>query len=81
MKALDVESKAVEIVAAHFKRKPGEIGRETRLREDLGGDSLDLVELIYEFEQAFDIVIPDDGAVEIRTLGDAIDHVAREVPR
>ena len=78
MTTVEIESKAAEIVAAHFKRKPEDLGRETRLREDLGADSLDLVELVFEFEQAFGVQIPDSQAVDIRTLGDAVHCAARE---
>lgn len=71
----EIEAKVKEIAARRFKKAPDEITPETRLREDLGADSLDLLELVYEFEETFDVPIPDDGTVEIRTIGDAIRYV------
>jgi len=44
--------------------------------DDLGADSLDIVELIMAFEEAFNIEIPDDEAEKIRLVGDAIDYVS-----
>jgi acyl carrier protein len=42
---------------------------------DLGADSLDIVELVMEFEEAFDMSIPDEDAEKIRTVGDAINYI------
>ena len=68
-----------EIVRRHF-RKARVLDRTTRFREDLGADSLDLVELIYEFEQEFGVTIPDPEAVNFRTLGDAAGYVEKAQP-
>ena len=66
----DVETRAREILGRHLKRDPAGLRPEDRLREDLGADSLDMVELVYEFEEAFDTRIPDERAVDIKTVGD-----------
>ena len=68
----------MEIVRRHF-RKAGALEAATRFREDLGADSLDLVELIYDFEQEFGLTIPDGEAVGFKTLGDAIVFVGKAV--
>jgi acyl carrier protein len=73
----DVEGKTKGIVAAYFKRSPGTLELETRLREDLGGDSLDLVELVFTLEQELGVTIPDAEAAEIRTIGDAVHYIER----
>ena len=44
-------------------------------QEDLGADSLDVVELVMQFEEAFDIEIPDEDAEKIKTVKDAIDYI------
>jgi len=54
---------------------PDEVTRESRFREDLEADSLDLVELIMEFEEEFDGTISDEDAQQIQTVGQAVDYV------
>jgi acyl carrier protein len=66
----DLETRAREILGRQLKTDPGRLRAEDRLREDLGADSLDLLELIYDFEEAFQTRIPDEQAVDIRTVGD-----------
>ena len=73
----DVEQKAREIVARHFKKRPAVLDLETRLREDLGADSLDLLELVFELEQELGVSIADAEAAELRTIGDAVRYVER----
>lgn len=47
--------------------------------EDLGADSLDIVELVMEFEKAFNIDIPDEDAEKLRTVGDAVAYLEAKV--
>jgi acyl carrier protein len=77
MDAESVELRLREVAARTFKRIPTTIRRETRLREDLGADSLDLVVLVHELESAFCVEIPDQTASALRTVGDVIDFVTR----
>ena len=53
----------------------GKIKRESRFREDLEADSLDLVELIMKFEEEFGGEISDEGAQKIETVGQAVDYL------
>jgi len=54
-----------------------QLSPSTSFTRDVGADSLDLVELIMELEEDFDITIPDEEAEKIRTVGDAIDYIQR----
>ena len=47
--------------------------------DDLGADSLDIVELIMAFEEEFDIEIPDDAAEKIKTVRDAVDYIEKQI--
>jgi acyl carrier protein len=52
---------------------------EASFIEDLGADSLDIVELVMEFEKAFNIDIPDEDAEKLRTVGDAVAYLEAKV--
>ncbi len=70
-----IEQKVKEIITKQLGVKTEQIARETSFINDLGADSLDTVELIMEFEDAFDMNIPDEDAEKIRTVGDAIKYI------
>jgi acyl carrier protein len=70
-----VESKVIEIVSEQMGVDKAEISRETSFINDLNADSLDTVELVMEFEDAFDMSIPDEEAEKIQTVGAAIDYI------
>jgi len=69
------EERVVEIVVEQMGVDKSQITRETSFVNDLGADSLDTVELVMEFEDEFDISIPDENAEKIQTVGQAIDYV------
>lgn len=58
---------------------PAKVTMEARFREDLGADSLDLVELIMEFEETFKMEISDEDAQKISTVGDAVAYIGSHV--
>ena len=71
----DIESKVIEIVADQMGVDKSEITRETSFVNDLNADSLDTVELVMEFEDEFELSIPDEVAEKIQTVGQAVDHI------
>lgn len=70
-----VEEKVKEIIAKQLGVNPSEVTPEASFVEDLGADSLDTVELVMAFEEAFNIEIPDDDAEKITKVKDAIDYI------
>ena len=70
-----IETKVVEIISEQMGVDKSEIARETSFINDLNADSLDTVELVMEFEDEFDVSIPDEEAEKIQTVGAAIDYV------
>ena len=72
----EVQTKVVEIIVDKLGVKESEVVAEANFTNHLGADSLDTVELIMEFEKAFDIQIPDEDAEKITTVGDAISYIA-----
>ena len=72
---MSVEQLVIEIVCEHLAYNKDQTTRSTNFIEDIGADSLDIVELIMELEEEFDIQIPDDQAEKIKTVGEAIDFI------
>ena len=72
---MDIESKVRSIIAQHFQEDVSKLTREQKFIEDLGADSLQVVELVLSFEENFEIDIPDEDTEKIRTVGDAIDYI------
>lgn len=64
-----------EVLADQLGLEENEIKPESKLKEDLGADSLDMVELIMAMEEEFDVEIPDEEAQNIRTVADAVNYV------
>ncbi len=72
-----IEDKVIGIISEQMGVDKSEITRETSFINDLNADSLDTVELVMEFEDEFDLSIPDEEAEKIQTVGAAIDYVAK----
>jgi len=72
---VSVEEKVIGIVSEQMNVDKSQITRETSFVNDLGADSLDTVELVMEFEDEFDLDIPDEDAEKIQTVGEAIDYI------
>ncbi len=74
----DTQDKVIEIVSEHLKVPKDELKTESRFIEDLKADSLDLVELVMEFEEAFSITIPDEDYEKIKSVGDAVKYITEK---
>jgi acyl carrier protein len=70
-----IEQKIIEIISEQMGVDKSEITRETSFINDLNADSLDTVELVMEFEDEFDMSIPDEEAEKIQTVGAAVDYI------
>lgn len=70
-----IENKVIEIISEQMGVDRSDISRETSFINDLNADSLDTVELVMEFEDEFDLSIPDEEAEKIQTVGQAIDYI------
>jgi len=72
---MDVGGKVKEIIAEQLNQDAGGIDTAAHFVNDLGADSLDVVELVMAFEEAFDLEIPDEEAEKIQTVQDAISYI------
>jgi len=70
-----VEERVKQIIVEQLGVDDGEVTANASFVDDLGADSLDTVELVMAFEEAFDIEIPDEEAEKIRTVKDAVDYI------
>jgi len=64
-----------EVVVEQLSVNPDEVKEDSKFVEDLGADSLDVVELVMALEEKFDIEIPDDEAEKIRTVKDVVNYI------
>nr|WP_176941671.1 MULTISPECIES: acyl carrier protein [unclassified Candidatus Frackibacter] len=64
-----------EIVVEELAVDPDEVTENASFIDDLGADSLDIVELVMAFEEEFDIEIPDEDAEDIATVNDAVEYI------
>ncbi len=72
-----VEERVKQIIVEQLGVDEGEVTASASFVDDLGADSLDTVELVMAFEEAFDIEIPDEDAEKIRTVQDAINYITQ----
>jgi acyl carrier protein len=71
-----VESKVKDIIAEQLGVAVNEIQMTSSFVEDLGADSLDIVELVMAMEEEFEVEIPDDQAEKIKTVQDAVSYIS-----
>ncbi len=71
----DIEERVKKVIAERLGADEASIKNDSHFTDDLGADSLDLVELVMDFETEFDITIEDDEAEKITTVQTAIDQI------
>jgi len=76
----DVKEKVKNIIINQLGVNEEEVTEEASFIEDLGADSLDIVELVMQFEEEFGIEIPDEDAEKIKNVGEAIKYISEKVP-
>lgn len=69
--------KLKDIIAEQLSVEADEVSLESNIQDDLGADSLDVVDLITTIEDEFDISIPDEAVEEIKTVGDIVSYVEK----
>ncbi len=72
---MSVEAKVKQIIVEQLGVDEGQVDATASFVDDLGADSLDIVELVMAFEEAFDLDIPDEDAEKIKTVKDAVDYI------
>lgn len=76
---MNIEEKAREIIANQLGVDQNEIKMEASFTDDLGADSLDIVELVMAFEESFQVEIPDDDAEKLSKVKDVIEYISGKV--
>ncbi len=76
---MELENKVREIVCQQLDVEADKVKKETSFVEDLGADSLAVVELVLALEEAFDIDIPDEDTEKLRTFNDAVTYIKSKV--
>ena len=71
----DISERVKKIVVEHLGVEADKVTEDASFIDDLGADSLDIVELVMAFEEEFGVEIPDDAAEKITTVRDAIDYI------
>lgn len=75
----DIFPRLRKIIAERLGLEEGEIKEESDFVEDLGADSLDVVEMVMAIEEEFDIEVPDEDAEKIKTVKDAVEYIQNKI--
>ncbi|HVP28403.1 MAG TPA: acyl carrier protein [Myxococcota bacterium] len=76
---MGVEDRVADIIVEQLQVSRDEVVPEASFVDDLGADSLDIVELVMAMEEEFDVEIPDEDAEKIQTIGDAISYLKEKL--
>ncbi|CDG33821.1 acyl carrier protein [Parasaccharibacter sp. TMW2.1882] len=74
----EIADKVKKIVVEHLGVEESQVKPDASFIDDLGADSLDTVELVMAFEEAFSVEIPEDAAEKIATVNDAIEYITKQ---
>ncbi|MBB4839181.1 acyl carrier protein [Sphingomonas sp. NPDC092331] len=72
----EITTRVTALVVDHLGVDAGDVSPTASFIDDLGADSLDIVELVMAFEEEFGVEIPDDAAEKISTVGDAVSYIS-----
>ncbi len=75
----DIAKKIIEIIAEELNMDENTISLESTFTDDLGADSLDVCQIIMRLEEVYEITIDDDAAMNIKTVGDAVEQLEKVV--
>ncbi|MFP3981117.1 MAG: acyl carrier protein [Desulfobacterales bacterium] len=75
---MNIEDKVKKLIAEKLEVDPGDVVPKASLIDDLGADSLAIVEMIMTMEEEFDIEVPDEDAEQLRTVEDAIKYIQKK---
>ncbi len=75
----EVADRVAKIVVENLSVEADKVSAEASFIDDLGADSLDIVELVMAFEEEFSVEIPDDAAEKIMTVGDAVSFIEKNL--
>lgn len=76
MDSQQLEAKVIEVISKKLNIDAANVSSSSRFQEDLGADSLDIVELLMEIEEEFGVSIPDEESEKLKTVGDACNFIA-----
>jgi acyl carrier protein len=79
--AENIPKRVKEIIAEQLGVDDSEVTDTASFIDDLGADSLDTVELVMAFEEAFELEIPDEDAEEIQTVSDAVNYISEKMDK
>jgi acyl carrier protein len=77
----DILSRVKKVTVEELSVKEEEVLETSSFQDDLGADSLDVVELVMALEDEFGIEIPDDEVGEIKTVGAAVEYIEKKLPK
>ena len=78
MDRTEIYDRVKKVVVEELSVKPEEVAEGASFTEDLGADSLDLVELVMALEEEFGLDIPDEDVNSIKTVGDAVEYISKK---
>ena len=73
---MEIYDKVAQIIAAQVRMDPSEISESSAVMDDLGADSLDVVEILMSFEDEFDVTVPDEVVPTLKTVGDIVNYIS-----
>ena len=79
MEKQEIQEKLIEILSRHTQIDPATVNPDQHLKYDLGLDSLDVAEMVYEIEEEFGITISDESAEKIQKISDTVDFIYEQM--